>query len=111
MAVDRVRSAPGLDEGPHHESYGKRQGPEWRPSPDGRYVAYIEHDGDEYSLWVRQRATGGKAQVVPRQLQVLAHLTFSPDGEYIYFVRGALRRGGFVLSSRPGDRRPRDAPS
>ena len=70
-------------------------------SPDGRYVAYIEHEGDEYSLWVQQRATGGKAQVVPRQLQVLAHLTFSPDGEYIYFARGAARRGGFVLSRVP----------
>ena len=27
-------------------------------SPDGRYVAYIENDGDEFSVWVKQIATG-----------------------------------------------------
>ena len=70
-------------------------------SRDGRYVAYIENEGDEYSLWVGQTATGGKAQLVPRQPQVLSHLTFSPDGEYIYFARGAARRGGFVLFRVP----------
>ena len=42
---------------------------------------YIENDGDEYSLWVQQTATGGKAQVVPPQPWVLTHLAFSPGGE------------------------------
>ena len=70
-------------------------------SPDGRYVAYVENDGDEYSLWVKQVATDGKTQVVPRQPLVLTHLSFSPDGEYIYFARGTPRRGGFVLSRVP----------
>ena len=70
-------------------------------SPDGRYVAYVENDGDEYSLWVSQLATGGKTQVVPRQPQVLAHLSFSPDGEYLYFARGARLRGGYALSRVP----------
>ena len=70
-------------------------------SRDGRYVAYIENEGDEYSLWVEQTATGGKAQVVPLQPQVLAHVSFSPDGEYIYFGRGAARRGGFALFRVP----------
>ena len=70
-------------------------------SPDGRYVAYTETDGDEYSLWVTHIATGGKTQVVPREPQVLTHLAFSPDGEYIYFARGARMRGGFVLCRVP----------
>ncbi len=70
-------------------------------SPDGRYVAYVENDGDEYSVWVKQIATGGKTQVVPREPQVLTHLSFSPDGEYIYFARGTPKRGGFVLSRVP----------
>ena len=48
-----------------------------------------------------QIATGGKTQVVPREPQVLTHLTFSPDGEYLYFARGAPNRGGFVLSRVP----------
>ena len=70
-------------------------------SPDGRYVAYVENDGDEYSLWVKQIATDGRTQVVPRQPLVLTNLSFSPDGEYIYFARGTPRRGGFVLSRVP----------
>ena len=70
-------------------------------SPDGRYVAYVENDGDEYSVWVTQVATDGKTQVVPRQPLVLTNLSFSPDGEYLYFTRGTPRRGGFVLSRVP----------
>ena len=70
-------------------------------SADGRYVAYVENDGDEYSVWVKQIATGGTTQVVPRQPQVLTHLSFSPDSEYLYFARGTPRRGGFVLSRVP----------
>jgi len=70
-------------------------------SADGRYVAYVENDGDEYSLWVKQIATGGKTQVVPRQPQVLTYLSFSPDAEYLYFARGTPRRGRFVLSRVP----------
>jgi eukaryotic-like serine/threonine-protein kinase len=70
-------------------------------SPDGRYIAYVENDGDEYSVWVKQIATGGTTQVVPRQPNVLTHLSFSPDGEYVYFARGTPRRGTFVLSRVP----------
>ena len=70
-------------------------------SADGRYVAYVENDGDEYSLWVKQVGTDGKTPVIPRQPLVLTNLTFSPDGEHIYFTRGTPRRGGFVLSRVP----------
>ena len=42
-------------------------------SPDGRYVAYVENDGDEYSVWVKQIATDGKTQVLPRQPLVLTN--------------------------------------
>src|SRR5688572_23581574 len=70
-------------------------------SPDGRYVAYTENDGDEYSLWVTEIATSGKNLVVARQPQILTYLTFSPDGHYIYFAKGTPRRGGFLLSRVP----------
>jgi eukaryotic-like serine/threonine-protein kinase len=70
-------------------------------SPDGRYVAYVENDGDEYSLWVKQIATDGRAQVIPRQPLVLTNLSFSPDGEHIYFTQGTPTRAGFVLSRVP----------
>jgi eukaryotic-like serine/threonine-protein kinase len=70
-------------------------------SSDGKYVAYVENDGDEYSLHVQQVATGGRTTVIPRQSQMLTYLRFSPDGEFLYFARGTLHVGGFVLSRVP----------
>ena len=70
-------------------------------SPDGRFTAYAQGDGDEYSLWLQRIATGGNTQVVPRQPETLTDLAFSPDGEFIYFTRGTLNRGGFVLHRVP----------
>ena len=55
-------------------------------SPDGRYAAYIKR-GDQQSLWVKQIATGSEAQVVaPAPGYFTRRPTFSPDGNYIYFV-------------------------
>ena len=70
-------------------------------SPDGRYVAYIENDGDQYSLWVKQVGTDGKAPVVPRQPLPMAHLSFSPDSKQLYFARRSARGPMFVLSRVP----------
>ena len=65
-------------------------------------MAYVENDGDEYSAWVKQIATGGKTQVVPRQPRVVTFLTFSRDSEFLYFVRGPAQRGGpFTLFRVP----------
>jgi Tol biopolymer transport system component len=59
-------------------------------SPDGRYVAYVRHEGDAYSLWLRQTATTSNLQVVPPQPGVaLDGATFSPDGASIDYVRQA----------------------
>lgn len=70
-------------------------------SPDGQYVAYAETDGDEYGLLVQQIATGGITPVVAREPRILGSLTFSPDGQYLYFTRGVMNRGGFVLHRVP----------
>jgi serine/threonine protein kinase len=59
-------------------------------SPDGRYVAYVQHDGDNYSLWLRQTTTTSNVQIVPPQPGVtLLGATFTPDGTSIDFVRQA----------------------
>jgi serine/threonine protein kinase/Tol biopolymer transport system component len=59
-------------------------------SPDGRYVAYVQHDGDNYSLWLRQTTTSSNGQIVPPQPGVtLLGATFTPDGTSIDFVRQA----------------------
>ena len=58
-------------------------------SPDGRYVAYVRgvfwHEAKE-SLWVRQVA-GGDVQIAAPDDVRYDGLTFSPDGDFLYFVR------------------------
>jgi eukaryotic-like serine/threonine-protein kinase len=56
-------------------------------SPDGRYVAWIVREGEKQSLWVRQVATGTDVQVLAPEAAAVAGLSFSPDGNYLYFVR------------------------
>ncbi|HYN09625.1 MAG TPA: protein kinase [Vicinamibacterales bacterium] len=59
-------------------------------SPDGRYVAYVQHDANDYSLWLRQTTTTSNVQIVPPQPGVtLLGATFTPDGTSIDFVRRA----------------------
>ena len=58
-------------------------------SPDGRYVAYARHQGQEgmeESLWLREIATGSEVQILPSGTGFHG-LTFAPDGRHIYFVR------------------------
>jgi len=56
-------------------------------SPDGHYVAYVMFLGDKQELRLRQVATRSDVQVLPPDLGNFVGLTFSPDGNYIYFVR------------------------
>ena len=56
-------------------------------SPDGRYIVYALVDGEEQSLWVRNVATKSDVQVLAPDVVSFAGVTFSPDGNYIYFVR------------------------
>lgn len=56
-------------------------------SPDGRYIVYALHDGAQESLWVRQVATGGNVQVLAADQVHFVAVSFTPDGNYIYFVR------------------------
>ena len=53
-------------------------------SPDGRYVVSVTDDGME-SLWVGNVATGSDTQIIPPSASHYESLTFSPDGNYIYF--------------------------
>jgi len=56
-------------------------------SPDGQYVVYVNREGEKQSLNVRQVATGSDVQVLPPDVMGFRGLTYSPDGNYIYFVR------------------------
>jgi len=56
-------------------------------SPDGRYVAYALREGEKQSLHVRQVATGSDVQIVPPDEVRIYSLTFTPDANYIDFIR------------------------
>lgn len=56
-------------------------------SPDGKYVAYASGDPTTQGLWVQQLATHSDIQIVPAAEGQLRGLTFSRDGNYIWYVR------------------------
>lgn len=70
-------------------------------SRDGRYIAYIEDDGDGYSLWLKDLGSEGKTPVVARQPLRLSHVTFSPDGDYLYFGRESPDSAAGILYRIP----------
>jgi Tol biopolymer transport system component len=57
-------------------------------SPDGKYVAHVKSDAGQRSLWLRQVATTSDTQIVPPSQQNYYGITFSKDGDYIYYVLG-----------------------
>jgi len=57
-------------------------------SPDGKYVVYALLDGGQQSLWLRQVAITSNVQIVPPAEVVYRGLTFSRDGNYLYYVKG-----------------------
>jgi eukaryotic-like serine/threonine-protein kinase len=56
-------------------------------SPDGRYIVYAMRDGEKQSLWVRNVATKSDVQVLAPDVVEIPGVSFSPDGNYIYFIR------------------------
>jgi eukaryotic-like serine/threonine-protein kinase len=61
-------------------------------SADGRYVAYVQIDGGDHSLWIRQTASTNNVRIVPPERGVaLFGATFTPDGTSVDFVRQASR--------------------
>jgi DNA-binding winged helix-turn-helix (wHTH) protein/Tol biopolymer transport system component len=64
-------------------------------SPDGRYVLYARRTGEKVSLRMRQVASGGDVEVLAPQQVDFVGLTFSPDGNYVYFVRSDKNDPGY----------------
>src|SRR5450432_3141377 len=61
-------------------------------SPDGRYAVYVLREGEKQSLNVRQVATGSDVQILPPDEIKIWSLTFSPDANYIDFVRSETKK-------------------
>lgn len=54
-------------------------------SPDGKYVAHVIEDAGQQSLWIRQTATTSNMQIVPPADYDYTGVTFSRDGNYVYY--------------------------
>lgn len=65
-------------------------------SPDGKYVVHIVSEAGKQGLWMRQTATSSNVQIVPPDEGSYVGLTFSHDGNYVYFVKG--EKGATVRS-------------
>jgi Tol biopolymer transport system component len=67
-------------------------------SPDGKYVAYIQRDGNDYSLWIRQTTTASNIQILPPQPGVvLLGATVTFDAAFVDFVRAQTAGGSSEL--------------
>ena len=56
-------------------------------SPDGKYILNVQSDAGQQSLWLRNVANNSDTQVIPPSDDIYHALHFSPDGNYIFFVR------------------------
>jgi serine/threonine protein kinase/Tol biopolymer transport system component len=64
-------------------------------SPDGRYAVYSQREPGGVGLRVRQIATNADIQILPAEAIGFEGLSFSPDGNYVYFVRPDSDDPGF----------------
>ena len=55
-------------------------------SPDGRYIVHASTENGQQSLRVRQVNTTSDVQIVPASDVYYTELTFSADGDFVYYV-------------------------
>jgi DNA-binding winged helix-turn-helix (wHTH) protein len=70
-------------------------------SPDGRYVLSVMDDNGLESLWLRNVPTDSDTQVIPPSGSHYESLSFSPDGNYIYFRKIIEPNAGCDLYRSP----------
>jgi serine/threonine protein kinase/Tol biopolymer transport system component len=59
-------------------------------SPDGKYVTYVALDEHQQrALWVKQVSTNHQVLLVPPAPSFYLGTTFSPNGEFVYYVNSA----------------------
>ncbi|HXU36005.1 MAG TPA: protein kinase [Blastocatellia bacterium] len=56
-------------------------------SPDGKYVAFVMNDAAGQNIWMRQVATSSSVLIAPASGAQYNGLIFSPDGNYVYYVK------------------------
>ena len=66
-------------------------------SPDGKYVVHAVNDAGQQSLWMRHIPTNSVTQIEPAGDGRYGSLTFSPDGNHIYFTRTDKEHRGYLV--------------
>lgn len=57
-------------------------------SPDGKMAVYSNETGGKQSLWLKRfEEDGGNVQIIPPSDDIYYKLDFSPNGNFIYFIR------------------------
>jgi Tol biopolymer transport system component len=69
-------------------------------SPDGKYLLFTKRENGLESLWLRNVPTSSDTQVVPPSANPFASLSFSPDGNYLYFRQAGDKSGLYDLLFR-----------
>src|SRR3974377_2125247 len=67
-------------------------------SPDGKYVAFVETEGGDVSVHSKQslrvmQVAGGQVQILPPAEVDYLGLTFSSDGQFLYYVQKGAESG------------------
>src|SRR5208282_3109022 len=70
-------------------------------SPDGRYVLSVMDDDGMQSLWLHNLPTDSDTQVIPPSDSTYSALTFSPNGNYIYFLKDRKLYRSTILGGAP----------
>lgn len=70
-------------------------------SPDGNYIVHSMADAGKQSLWIRQTATGSNVQILAPAAVIYWGITFSHDGNYVYFVSRDVGAGTGTLARIP----------
>jgi len=71
-------------------------------SPDGKLISFVNVQNGRQSLIVRQVTTGSAVEVVPPTDAEIMQPTFTPDGDYIFYVSGNRSLGSLYQVSTLG---------
>ncbi len=65
-------------------------------SPDGQNIVYSDRRGSKQGLWLRKLSTSTNVEIVPTSEGVYYDVTFSPDGNTVYYSRGSESGDGKI---------------
>lgn len=56
-----------------------------KASPDGKFLVYVQDEGELQSLWIKQIPSGSAVQIVPSANVIFQGIAISPDNSWVYY--------------------------